>query len=237
VLDPEAPTLIEGLDVLLSSGLGRLTEMEEGAAAHAANPPALAPELAVPDTVVDRIGAELAFHEGRSAFQDGHVRAALEHLRRAVDLRPDQAAYHAWLGSVLFHLRGAAALPEALDRLEHAVAVDPDSADAHVLLADVLLALGQGPRARGHLERTLALRPEQPAAAETLLGLLREAGDFPESERLCRRLIVALGERAPALRRRLWLHLAALYESALADPAAAARASVAAAALGPDDGA
>jgi hypothetical protein len=234
-VDPEAPRLLEALDVLLSCGLGRL-EGDAPALARVgvvAAAEAQGERPAVPGGEIDRIGAELAFFEGRAAFQSGHARAALPHLQRAIELRPDQAAYHAWLGSVLFRLRGPAALPEARDRLEHALALDPDSSDAHVLLAELLLALGERENARVHLERTLALRPEQPRAIDALLELVHD--EPREHERILRRLLVALGERARPLRRRLWRALAVVYGQALHDAAAAARAEGMADALGPDD--
>ena len=106
---------------------------------------------------IDPLGAELAFNEACAWIAAGQLPAAVVHLRQAVALRPDQAAYHAWLGWTLFEIDGKAALPEALERLEHAVMIDPDSADSHTLLARTLLTLADGGGAQAHFERTLAL--------------------------------------------------------------------------------
>ena len=221
----------------------KLAEMIEAyARAHAAlqAPPAGTPApirrpapLAVPAT--DPVGAELAFGEGRALLAAGRAAEAVVQFRRAVDRRPDQAAYHAWLGWTLFHVQGRGALPEALDRLEHAVAVDPDSVDGHALLGALFIALRDPGRARQHLERTLALRPEQPDSIDRLARLHVEAGEPELAERLYRRLIAALGERELPLRRILWRELAELYEGPLVDPAGAARAYKTASRLSPDD--
>jgi tetratricopeptide (TPR) repeat protein len=237
VLHPEAPVIVEALDALLVSGLGHL--QEDGRAY--ALPPSVVPPVTdfdsapgsfknAPGTlrgqprVIDPLGAELAFNDGRAAIAAGLLPAAVMHLRHAVELRPDQAAYHAWLGWTLFEMEGKRALPEALDRLEHAVAIDPDSVEGHGLLALTLVALGEGARARAHFERSLALRPEQPEVIDRLVRLHRAAGQTAEIERLYRRVLAALGDRAAPLRRRLWRELAALFAGPLQDPTSAARA-------------
>jgi tetratricopeptide (TPR) repeat protein len=240
VLHPEAAVIVEALDTLLVSGLGYL---QEGGRAFALPGPA-APAVATdfdstpgsfkrapgtlpgqPPPQADPLGAELAFNDGRAAIAAGLLPAAVMHLRHAVALRPDQAAYHAWLGWTLFEIEGEAALPEALDRQEHAVAIDPDSVEGHALLALTLVALGDGPRARSHFERSLALRPEQPEVIDRLVSLHRAAGQIGEVERLYRRVLAALGDhRAPTLRMRLWRELAALFAGPLQDPASAAKA-------------
>jgi tetratricopeptide (TPR) repeat protein len=191
---------------------------------------------AVPDDpAMDPLGAELAFGQGRALMAAGAVDQAIPHFRNAVDKRPDQAAYHAFLGWALFHVHGQQAMPEALDRLEHAVAVDPDSAEAHALLAGLLTALGDPRRARQHLERTLVLRPEQPDSIELLARLYVENGDPELAEKLYRRVLAALGERELPLRRTLWRELAELYEGPLMDTTSAARAYAVAAHLDPGD--
>jgi hypothetical protein len=238
VLHPEAAVIVEALDALLVSGLGHL---EEGGRAFSLPGPAAPPVTTdfdstpgsfkrAPGTLpghprkIDPLGAELAFNEGRAAIAAGLLPAAVMHLRNAVDLRPDQAAYHAWLGWTLFQLEAEASLPEAIDRLEHAVAIDPDSVEGHALLALTLMALGDAAQARTHFERSLALRPEQPEVIDRLVRLHRAAGQTAEIERLYRRVLAALGERAAPLRRRLWLELAALFGGPLQDPTGAARA-------------
>jgi tetratricopeptide (TPR) repeat protein len=187
------------------------------------------------DPGMDPLGAELAFGEGHALLLVGRPADAIAHFRKAVDKRPDQASYHAILGWTLFQVHLRQAMPEALDRLEHAVAVDPDSAEAHALLGALLAALGEPGRARGHLERTLVLRPEQPRSIELLSRLYVEASEPELAEKLYRRVLGALGERELPLRRTLWRELAELYEGPLMDTTSAARAYAVAAHLDPSD--
>jgi predicted Zn-dependent protease len=148
----------------------------------------LSPPAHAAVTGSDPLGAELAFAEGRSLLASGRAAAAVAPLRRAVDRRPDQAAYHAWLGWTLFRAEQRQAMPEALDRLEHAIAVDPDSVEGHALLGQLLVILGDAGRARVHLERTIALRPEQQEAVDLLARLYVEAGEPEQAQRLYRRV-------------------------------------------------
>jgi Flp pilus assembly protein TadD len=158
-----------------------------GSAASGAGAPEASPANAAGVTS-DPLGAELAFAEGRSLLASGRAAAAVAPLRRAVDRRPDQAAYHAWLGWTLFRAEQRQAMPEALDRLEHAIAVDPDSVDGHSLLGQLLVTLGDPGRARVHLERTVALRPEQQDAVDLLARLYVESGEPEQAQRLYRRV-------------------------------------------------
>ena len=182
---------------------------------------------------MDPLGAELAFGEAQSLLNAGQVEEAVAELRKAVESRPDQAAYHAWLGWALWRARGEAARAEARDRLDHALVLDPDSTEAHALLGAFLGAAGEPTAARGHLERTLALRPEQREAIEQLVGLYLEAGEPDQAEKLYRRVIAALADREPDLRAALWKQLGRLYEGKLADADAAARAFESAAQIAP----
>jgi tetratricopeptide (TPR) repeat protein len=176
------------------------------------------------DARMDPLGAELAFVEGRTLLDADNFAEAVPHLQQAVDSRPDQAAYHAWLGWALWRARGTASRDEARDRLEHALALDPDSTEAHALMGSFLSAIEEPEGARPHLERTLMLRPDQPEAADQLVVIYLRAGEPDLAEKLYRRLIGALADREPALRARWWEQLARLYKGPLADPAAAARA-------------
>jgi tetratricopeptide (TPR) repeat protein len=226
----------EELDELMAAYVLAHAVLRNPTRPDARRPPELDEDPGAPKPqAVDPLGAEQAFREGRALLDAGQPRRALGPLRRAVELRPDQAAYHAWLGATLFEVEGEAALPEPLDRLEHAVAVDPDSAEGHGLLARLLMALREPARARTHLERALALKPEQPELIEQLALLYIDADEPAQAERLYRRVLAALGERELGLRRTLWRGLAELYEGLLADRGAAARAFAVAARLDPGD--
>ena len=193
-------------------------------------------EVADTDPGRDPLGAELSFNEAERLIKVGRYEDALPLLRQAVDRRPDQATYHAWLGWTLLRALGKkAALPEALDRLEHAVAVDPDSAVGHGLLGNLLVILGEVDRAKVHLERTLALKPEQSEAFDLLARLHVEAAEHVALERLYRQVLTQLGEREHTLRARLWRELGAIHENTPGREQNAAEAYAKAAALEPHD--
>ncbi len=180
---------------------------------------------------MDPLGAELAFVDGRGLLETGQAAEAIPHLQQAVDSRPDQAAYHAWLAWAIWQARGRPGSGEVRDRLAHALVLDPDSVEGHALLGAFLCEVGDAAGARVHLERTLALRPEQGESIDRLVGIYLD-GDEPElAEKLYQKLIAALAERYPVLRARLWHGLGRLYEGPLGDAAAAARAHESAAAI------
>ncbi len=185
------------------------------------------------DGHMDPLGAELAFGEGQALLAEGKMAEAVERLQLAVDSRPDQAAYQAWLGWALWQAQGDGAADQVRERLGHALALDPDSMEAHALLGTFLCAIRAGAEARPHLERALTLRPEQPEVIDKLAGLYIDAGEADQAEKLYRRVIAALGDREPAVRAILWEKLGHLYEAKLGDPAAAALAFRSAAGITP----
>ncbi len=71
---------------------------------------------------------------GRNSFQSGGLDAARDHLERAIELWPHEAAYHLILGAVYFRLgelyAARRAVDEALDR-------DEDNPQARELLGDI----------------------------------------------------------------------------------------------------
>lgn len=186
---------------------------------------------------IDPLEAELAFSDGRKLLAAGEFKRARHQFQAAVDGRPDQAAYHAYLGWALHRLDGAEERRLGLESLRRAVDLDPAHAEAHGFLGRAALAAGDEAIARQHLERAVGLEPDQPDVVEALLGLFAKGtdGDAPNVEKLCRRAISALGERAPRLRRRLWDELLRLYEGSLADPLNARLALEEQARLDPSD--
>ena len=153
---------------------------------------------------MDPLGAELAFVDGRALLDTGLPAEAIPHLQQAVDSRPDQAAYHAWLAWAIWQTRGQEAAHDVRERLAHALLLDPDSVEGHALQGAFLCAVGESAAARTHLERTLALRPEQSEVIDRLVGVYLDAGEPVQAEKLYQKLIAALGDRYPVLRKRLW---------------------------------
>ncbi|HEY0712318.1 MAG TPA: tetratricopeptide repeat protein [Polyangia bacterium] len=218
---PEAPSLLEGLEVMLASGLAELRTnghpfvvpdpgLPEGARVPiwAGPKPSAQTGAQANQTNHDRIDAELAFTEGKAAFVAGDVRAAVPHFERAVELRGDQAAYHAWLGRALYAASGTDSLARVLATLRESVDIDPDTAEGNRWLAEILVASGDREGARAHLEWTLARRPEQADLVTMLAQIHVETGELALAEKLYRRVITAMGERAPEQRATLWRGLA-----------------------------
>lgn len=197
--------------------------------------PASASARPASEPAADALGAELAFNEALSLLQSGKAAEAVKLFERAVTARPDQAAYHAHLGWALFVVGGQGALPAARGWLDHALALDPDLAKAHDLLARLAVSEGAFATARGHLEQALEINPAQPEAVELLVSTLDKLGDARGAERLYRRIIASLGDRALQVRRRLWRELADLYEQKLGDKDSARIAYESAARLSPMD--
>jgi CheY-like chemotaxis protein len=194
-------------------------------------PPAPPPE--VPGA--DPLGAELAFREGTGLLERGDAAAAITSFEKAIAGRPDQAAYHAYLGWARFEAHGLAEARAAHDHLSHALALDPDLAKAHEFLGRIAVKEGDAGTGRRHLERALELQPAQPDLLEVLIRLFEGLNDFRGAERCYRRMIASLGEGAPALRVRLWTVLADVYETKLQQPESARVAYETAARLSPND--
>jgi tetratricopeptide (TPR) repeat protein/CheY-like chemotaxis protein len=183
----------------------------------------------------DPLGAELAFREGTALLERGQAAPAIASFEKAVAGRPDQAAYHAYLGWALFQARGLAGARAAKDRLSHALALDPDLAKAHEALGRVALEEGDSGTARRHLARALELEPAQPGVLDELVAVFDKLKDHRGAERCYRRMIASLGEGAPGLRARLWRALAEVYETKLNQVESARVAYETAARLAPSD--
>lgn len=183
----------------------------------------------------DAFGAELAFGEGIALLQAGNTVDALARFETAVTARPDQAVYHAYYGWTLFLARGAMHIAEVRDRLTHALALDPDLARAHEFLGRLALEQGDFAVARVHLEHALESDPTQDDLTLALIDIYGKLDDPRGAEKFYRRVISALGERAPVIRRRLWRELGDLFEHKLGERENARVAYEMAARLGPDD--
>lgn len=132
---------------------------------------------------------EAQFNLGRLLLAEGEDRAerdeavaateALEeaagHLRRALELRPNQVAAWDFLGAAHLAMGRPA---EAADALRRALALDPTRGDAYLRLAEALVALDRRPEALRYLRHgTQVARDPDPIreAFETL----RQGGEGP----------------------------------------------------------
>ncbi len=104
---------------------------------------------------------------------EGRHNEAIESIRRAVDLRPDQPAYHASLGMAM-HAAGRPV--EAAEALAKGLDLNPGDAASHVNRGVIVRSLGDREAALNHFRRAVELDPRL-AQAQTNLGeLLLEMG-------------------------------------------------------------
>ena len=125
-------------------------------------------------------------------FSDLHYKA-IDHLRRAITLKPGLVGAYVWLGSSLLY---TGQVDEGIDALKKAEALDPDDADVHQTLARASwMWRAQVPEAIAELRRSIALNPEAGYSHLQLSFLEALSGHLDEAETAAREAI-ELQERA-----------------------------------------
>ncbi len=101
----------------------------------------------------------------------GRTGEALQHFRRALEVRPDYPEAHNNLANLLSSLPGRG--QEAAGHYAEALRLKPGFTEAHVGLANLLsLAAGREAEAASHYEEALRLNPGDPTVRYDLAGLL-----------------------------------------------------------------
>lgn len=118
--------------------------------------------------------------------ESGRLYDAVRHLRRAVELRPNDAASRLALAQVLRAQTGAAA---ALATLQAGVAAGIDDVEMHCALAALLAEAGQLPAAADAAERAVDADPGNVQAWQLLVSLLRNIGANERLVPACRSLL------------------------------------------------
>ncbi len=156
---------------------------------------------------------ETHFRIGRRLAESGEQAAALEHLRRSIELFPTAKVW-AELG---IQYRAQGRWEEALGAFDAALALNPEFWGAHHRRAEALLAIdssrsdpGAREQAIASLGRALELSPGFAEAALMLARLRVESGQTEEARRTLER---ALAEADPAEAASLRAQLAQLEES------------------------
>lgn len=116
----------------------------------------------------------------------GRSEAAVLSYRRMIALRPDQAATHYALGTLL---QAQDLFEEAAASYGHAVHLQPDFAEAHNNLGSSLRSLGRYEEAVGCYERAVAAKPELAQCWNNLGAALRHCGRRQEAIAACRRAV------------------------------------------------
>jgi eukaryotic-like serine/threonine-protein kinase len=118
---------------------------------------------------------------------------AIEHLRRAIALKPALVGAHVWLGSSLLYI---GQVEQGIEALRNAESLDPDDADVHQALARAYwMWRAQVPEAIAELRRSIALNPEAGYSHLQLSFLEALSGHLDEAETAAREAI-ELQERA-----------------------------------------
>jgi len=143
---------------------------------------------------------------GTALAQKGDVGRALDHLRRALTMAPDQTRNYLLLARVV---AGTGNYKEACSLYRRALAIDPTSIRAHAGLANLLSRSGDLEEARQHYLHIVSLRPDNLDALNALglvcvrQGRLDEATGYfrqalernPSSDEYCFNLVLALEQQ------------------------------------------
>jgi len=114
----------------------------------------------------DSLLAKEQFTKGLALLNTGDVWSAIQALRWAVNLAPENPRYHSWLGVAL--MRTKKRLHEAEEHCKTAIALDYNNAQYYVHLGQVY-RLGQMPeKAKKQFETALRLDPKHPGALKEL---------------------------------------------------------------------
>jgi protein O-mannosyl-transferase len=102
---------------------------------------------------------------------EGLPEQAISHLKRAVEIRPQEAKVYSDLGVALMQTGNLSA---GLDALNKALSVEPESAEAHYNMGVLMKKLGKVNEAKDHYLKAIAGKPLMPEAYNNL-GRLFEA--------------------------------------------------------------
>ena len=123
---------------------------------------------------------------GVLALQTGRAEAAIDLIRKAIELNDGIADFHANIGEAL---RAAGRLHDAAVHYERAIAIDSHYFEAYNNLGNVLRAQGKLDEAAGRYKQALALKPESAEIRQNLADVLREQGNLDEAVEHYRRVL------------------------------------------------
>jgi tetratricopeptide (TPR) repeat protein len=107
--------------------------------------------------------------------EQGKSDAAIDHYRRAVELRPDYAEAHYNLGRLLVE-KGH--LEDAIAHYEKAAAINPRDAEAQNNLGVTLFGIGRADEAIAHYQKAIQMQPDYAEASCNLANALIAKGDL-----------------------------------------------------------
>lgn len=107
--------------------------------------------------------------------QEGNRKDALDNIRRAISIKPDDADAHYWLG--FMHNTGGE-LQEGVEALERSLALNPKNAAAHDLLAGYLFRQKKYDAAVSHWKTALQLDPSDSTMRAKYASALLQNKDY-----------------------------------------------------------
>ena len=131
--------------------------------------------------------ADAAHLLGVAALQVGRREVAVDLIRRAIKLSPNQAHFHSNLGEAY---RGLARFDEAIASLRHSLALKPDFPAALNSLGVVLAARHQTDEAVTCYQKAILLDPNNADAHHNLGAVFSERGELEKAEACFRRVLV-----------------------------------------------
>ena len=133
------------------------------------------------DTIRKNPGCWMAYDIlGSDLAQKGQWQAAMEHFRKALELRPDYPKAHSNLANVLYD-RGQ--VTEAFSHFEEALRINPDAAEVHYNYGTALAEQGGLEQAIQHYDKAIHLRPDFMQVHYNLGSLYARAGNFQQAIR------------------------------------------------------
>jgi tetratricopeptide (TPR) repeat protein/ADP-heptose:LPS heptosyltransferase len=127
---------------------------------------------------IDPQHADALYMLGVIGVQVGQNAEALEHLRRAVALRPDAGFFHYHLG--LAH-RGLGQMEEAVACYRRAIELQPDLVEAHNNLGVALQRMGRSDEAIASHQQAVRVKPDFAEAHNNLGGAYQTVGKLTEA--------------------------------------------------------
>lgn len=143
-----------------------------------------------------RVQAERLHNEGVAAHQQGDIPRAVDLIRQAIDLAPDQGTYHSNLGVMMQQLGQG---QERITSYQRAHALAPYDAAVMTNLGSALLEAGRLEEATDILRRAVEIEPDKAEAWANLGLTLHQRKQFGEALPALIRAYMAYPEFGPRL--------------------------------------
>jgi tetratricopeptide (TPR) repeat protein len=115
---------------------------------------------------------------GAALARRGQIEEAIDHYRKALEIKPDDLEAHVNLGSAL---AGRGQLDEAIAHFRSALKIKLDDGDAHNSLGLALAGRGQVDEAIAHYRKALEIKPDDAGAHDNLGLALAGRGQLDEA--------------------------------------------------------